>query len=149
MSLTNNVNGIYWIGAPAMNFDLRNMTITGNTDVGVFVSGLPGSSFKLRGSTVSGNAHDGVWLNGTMTAHLGTAASPGGNTFTGNGSAGLHSSADAGQTVDAVGNTWVSGQQGADANGFYLTPVTYTPVPKLGPLNGMNFKIDIPTTLNL
>jgi len=48
-----------------------------------------------------------------------------------------------------VGNTWAPGQQGADANGRYSTPPSYTPVPKTGPMGGVNFKIDGVSTLNL
>jgi Protein of unknown function (DUF1565) len=149
LSLTNNNYGIYWQGAAATSFDLRNSTITGNTSVGVSVSGVPGTSFKLRGSTVSRNTVDGVYLSGSMTADLGTAAAPGGNTFSTNGTTGLHTAFNAGQTANAVGNTWTPGQQGADANGRYSTPPSYTPVPKTGPIGGVNFKIDGATSLNL
>lgn len=149
LSLTNNNYGIYWQGAAATSFDLRNSTITGNTSVGVSVSGVPGTSFKLRGSTVSGNSVDGVYLSGSMTADLGTAAAPGGNSFSTNGTTGLHTAFNAGQTANAVGNTWTPGQQGADANGRYSTPPSYTPVPKTGPIGGVNFKVDGATSLNL
>jgi len=149
LSLTNNNYGIYWQGAAATSFDLRNSTITSNSSVGVSVSGVPGTSFKLRGSTVSGNTVDGVYLYGSMTADLGTAAAPGGNSFSTNGTTGLHTAFNAGQTANAAGNTWAPGQQGADANGRYSTPPSYTPVPKTGPMGGVNFKIDGVSTLNL
>ena len=53
------------------------------------------------------------------------------------------------QFVDVVGNTWNPNQQGANATGRQSTPPTFTPVPKQGPANGLNFKIDNVSTLNL
>ena len=59
---------------------------------------------------------------------LGTAAQPGGNTILGNNAArpGLRVSAPSGVTVNAVGNTWVAGQQGASAGGTYSGNVLVT-----------------------
>ena len=154
-SLTNNGWGIFWTRAGT--FDLRNSTISGSTAVGTGAGiylFMPSGSFKLRGSNVTGNIQHGVQLDGTqstggLTFDLGTAADPGGNTFTGNGLAGLRSVAATGQSVNAVGNTWIPNQQGADANGRYSLPPTFTPVPKTGPASGVNFKIDNATALNL
>ena len=156
-SLTDNAYGIYWTGRTGTSFDLRNSTISGSTvnsttgvgGIGVFISFAESSSLKLRDSSVTGNTQYGVEIDGNLNADLGTAAAPGGNTVTGNGLAGLRSAAATGQFVDAVGNTWIASQQGADANGRYSTPPLYTPVPKVGPASGMNFKIDNPTALNL
>ena len=154
-SLTNNGWGIFWTRAGT--FDLRNSTISGSTAVGtgagVYLF-MPSGSFRLRGSAVTGNIQYGVHLDGTqsvggLTFDLGTAADPGGNTFTGNALAGLRSVAAAGDSVNAVGNTWIANQQGADANGRYSLPPTFTPVPKAGVANGANFKIDNATALNL
>ena len=154
-SLTNNGWGIFWNRDGSI--DLRNSTISGSTSL-AFGAGLylnmPSGSFKLRGSSVTGNVQYGVLIDGTQsaggpTADLGTAADPGGNTFTGNGLAGLRSVAATGQSVDAVGNTWIPNQQGADANGRYSLPPTFTPVPNTGPASGVNFKIDNATALNL
>ena len=154
-SLTNNGWGIFWTRAGT--FDLRNSTISGSTAVGtgagVYLL-MPSGSFKLRGSSVTGNIQYGVHLDGTqsvggLTFDLGTAADPGGNTFTGNSMAGLRSVAATGDSVNAVGNTWIANQQGADANGRYSLPPTFTPVPKGGVANGANFKIDNATVLNL
>ena len=39
--------------------------------------------------------------------------------------------------------------QGADANGRYSLPPTFTPVPKVGPTNGANYQIYNASTLNL
>jgi len=149
LSLTNNGGfGIFWSGSEGGIFDLRNMAITGNALGGLNLQ-LPAGSLKLRGSTVSGSSQAGVILKGTiLSADLGTSASPGGNTFTGS-AIGLRSWLNAGQTVNAVGNTWIANQQGADANGRYSLPPTFTPVPKIGPASGVNFKIDNATALNL
>ena len=152
LSLTNNVNGIVWYGATGASFDLRNSTISGNTASGILVDSPAGASFKLRGSTVSGNTTDGLSLAGAMTADLGTGADPGGNTFTGNGLTGLHTSvANTGLTVNAVGNTWAANEPAAggvpatNALGTYPVGTTVT-----GPkAHGKNFKIDNGATLNL
>ena len=155
LSLTNNGYGIFWTGRSGSSFDLRNSTISGSTltggvgGIGIYLYFAELSSLKLRGSTVSGNVQYGVEIDGNLTADLGTAAAPGGNSFTGNGLAGVRSAAASGQFVDAVGNTWIANQQGADANGRYSTPPLYTPVPKTGPASGINFKIDNATALNL
>ena len=155
LSLTNNGYGIFWTGRSGSSFDLRNSTISGSTltggvgGIGIYLYFAELSSLKLRGSTVTGNVQYGVEIDGNLNADLGTAAAPGGNTFSGNGLAGLRSAAATGQFVDAVGNTWIANQQGADANGRYSTPPLYTPVPKTGPVSGTNFKIDNATALNL
>lgn len=154
-SLTNNAYGIFWTGRTGSSFDLRNSTISGSTltggvgGIGIYLYFAELSSLKLRDSTVTGNVQYGVEIDGNLNADLGTAAAPGGNTFTGNGLAGVRSAAATGQFVDAVGNTWIANQQGADANGRYSTPPLYTPVPKTGPVSGTNFKIDNATALNL
>ncbi len=151
LSLTNNKYGIYWSSAAATSFDLLNSTITGNTNIGVTMIGVPGASFKLRGSTVSGNTVDGVTLSGSMTADLGTAAAPGGNSFTGNGTTGLHSAVDSGQAVNAVGNTWGANEPASGTipatNALGKYPVgTVVTGPKA---HGKNFRIDNVSTLNL
>jgi len=149
-SLTNNGWGIFWTRAGT--FDLRNSTITGSTAVGTGAGiylNMPSGSFKLRGSTVSGNVQYGVEIDGSPTADLGTAADPGGNTFTGNGLAGLRSVATAGQFDGAVGNAWIPNQQGADASGHYSVSPGFTPVPKTGPASGVNYKLDNARALNL
>ena len=155
LSLTNNGYGIYWTGRSGSSFDLRNSTISGSTltggvgGIGIYLYFAESSSLKLRDSSVTGNVQYGVEIDGNLSADLGTAAAPGANTFTGNGLAGVRSAAATGQFIDAVGNTWIANQQGADANGRYSTPPLYTPVPKAGPASGINFKIDNATALNL
>ncbi|MEO8835942.1 MAG: right-handed parallel beta-helix repeat-containing protein [Caldimonas sp.] len=157
LTLADNGWGIYWTGRSGGSFDIKNSTISGSTKAGgigagIYLSGTSAASFKLRGSTVSGGAQDGVYLYNvpSTTIDLGTTADPGGNTFTGNASTGLHIVFTPGQTViDAVGNTWAANQQGADANGRYSLPPAFLPVPKAGPTGGLNFKLDTAGTLNL
>ncbi len=156
MSLANNGYGIFWAGRTGGSFDVRNTTVTGSSaaggiGAGIYVYATPSASFKLRASTVSGGAQDGVTFGGfvTMTVDLGTAADPGGNTFTGNAASGLLNGMAPGQTLNAVGNTWAPNVQGADANGRYSTPPAFAPVPKVGPANGVNFHTENASTLNL
>lgn len=152
LSLSNNKYGIYWFGAPATAFDLRNSTVSGSTAIGITVDSPAGATFKLRGSTVSGNTTDGLSLAGTMTADLGTSADAGGNNFSGNAAAGLHTSlTNQGLSVDAVGNTWAANEPAAggvpatSALGSYPANTAVT-----GPkAHGKNFKIDTASTLKL
>ncbi|MEO8924447.1 MAG: DUF1565 domain-containing protein [Caldimonas sp.] len=154
LSLLDNGVGLY-IARPHGAVDIRNSTITGSTSTsagaGIFfdfdpLATIGTESFKLRTSTVANNVQDGVLLSQfkTGTIDLGSAADPGGNTFTGNGTAGLQVDVDplSAGTVNAVGNTWNASQQGADAGGHYSVPPAYAPVPKTGPASGVNFKID-------
>lgn len=83
-----------------------------------------------------------------LSADLGTQADPGGYTFTGNTNVGLKNNLQNG-TVQAVGNTWIANQQGADGNGHYSTAPSYTPVPKVGPASGKNYSIGAAVTLGL
>jgi len=148
LALINNGRGIAWTStSAAASLTLSNLTLTGNSVGGMTVSN---GSLKLRGSTVSNNgAEGGVTLYGSPSVDLGTSASPGGNTFTGNNGAQLNSVVGAGQTVNAVGNTWTPNVQGADANGRYSLPPAFAPVPKVGPANGANYQIYGASTLNL
>ncbi len=92
---------------------LRNVAVTGN-----------------RNTILDGNTNNvfnsGVSLVGTAASvfDLGTAASPGGNTFsgndTGNQTANLHINVAAEVTVNAVGNTFTANIQGANAAGKFL-----------------------------
>ncbi len=157
LSLASNGWGLYWAGRSGGSIDIKNSTISGSTTpnsigAGILLSGNSATSFKLRGSTISGGAQDAISLNNvpSATIDLGTAANPGGNTFTGNAATGLHIVFTPGQTViDAVGNTWIANQQGADANGRYSLPPAFVPVPKAGPATGLNFKLENAGTLNL
>ena len=149
LALINNVRGMYLLSgaSPALSLTLSNLTVTGNTAGGITLSN---GALTLRSSTLSNNgAEGGLTLYGSAAADLGTAASPGGNTFIGNSGPQLNSIVDAGRTVNAVGNVWTPSVQGADANGRYSLPPTFTPVPKFGPTTGSNFQIYNASTLNL
>jgi hypothetical protein len=150
LGLVGNAYGLYWT-ARAGSIDIRNSSITGSTattaGAGLFFNPqhAAGLSFKLRNSTVSNNAQDGALFSQfeNSTIDLGTTADPGGNTLTGNGTTGLHIDALGGAgTINAVGNTWIANQQGADAVGHYSVAPAYTRVPKTGAASGANYKIE-------
>lgn len=79
-----------------------------------------GSTFDRNGSAAMG-PYGALVLGGAAGSSfdLGTAASPGNNTFTNNPTYSLHLKVPAGVTVQAAGNTWAPGIQGSDANGRY------------------------------
>jgi hypothetical protein len=132
-------NGINWAGLAGSTFDLEGATLTGN-QTGISFDGA--GSLKLRGTTVSGSTDTGIALYSTVTADLGTTADPGLNTFTGNTNVGLEDNRTSGPTLQAVGNTWNSSAQNADANGHYSTSPSYTAVPETGPASGVNYSIN-------
>jgi Protein of unknown function (DUF1565) len=141
LNLLNNVNGIVWIGTASSSFDLKNLTVTGSTQSGVVLWGA--SSFKLRGSHLFNNAIYGLEMYEMVTADLGTTASLGGNTFTGNASSNIASRVSSGITVSAVGNTWLASEQSADANGHYAASTVS------GPVGGKNFILQFASALHL
>jgi hypothetical protein len=63
----------------------------------------------VRNSNVLNNATGLAFLD-TVAVDLGTTASPGGNTFTGNTTVGLQDSLN--NDMEAIGNTWNVNQQG-------------------------------------
>ncbi len=149
LALINNGRGMYLLSgaSPALSLTLNNLTLTGNSAGGITLSN---GALTLRNSTLSNNgAEGGLTVYGDSTVDLGTTASPGGNTFTGNTGAQFNSIVTTGRTVNAVGNTWTPSVQGADANGRYSIPPAYAPAPKFGPTNGSNFQIYNASTLNL
>ena len=148
-SFTNHIgDGIRWNGLPGTSFTITNSTFTGNGQAGNY-TGIDfegtGGSLSLRNSTVSSNTGDGIFVGQAAAAgvsvDLGTSASPGLNTFKSNTGTGLSVGLLAGQTLQAVGNTWNTSQQGADANGHYSTAPLYTPVPKTTATSGKNWSI--------
>jgi hypothetical protein len=144
-SFTNHAgDGITWNGFAGTSFTITNSTFTGNGQGGIDFEGT-GGSLSLRNSTVSSNIGLGVFIGQSaatgVSADLGTQASPGLNTFTGNTGTGLSVGLFPGQTLQAVGNTWNASQQGADANGHYSTAPNYTPVPKTTQTSGTNWGI--------
>ena len=149
LALINNGRGMHLLSgaSPALSLTLSNLTVTGNSAGGITLSN---GVLTLRNSTLSNNgAEGGLTVYADSTVDLGTTASPGGNTFTGNTGAQFNSIVTAGRTVNAVGNIWKPSVQGADANGRYSLPPTFTPVPKVGPTNGANYQIYNASTLNL
>jgi hypothetical protein len=151
-TLTDNYAGMAWSGlSAATSIDIKNSAVTGNTGAGIQLFGA-GTLFKMRTTTVSNNGNNrggvAIYTSG-LTIDVGTQANPGGNTLAGNAGNGLYVGQVSGPiTVQAVGNVWTPNQQGADASGRYSTPPGYSPVPKTGPLNGVNFGIDAGVTVN-
>lgn len=94
----------------------------GNADR-VFVHAR-GSSFLANGSfglaVLASSAHPNLAFN------LGTAAEQGGNRFVGNTTAGIRLEVQDIVAVDASGNAWNPGVQGADANGLYTSGTVIT-----------------------
>lgn len=147
-SLIGNGYGINWTDAGNSHFELSGLTVTGNGTGIQLTPAATGSSFKLRNSTLSNNSSAGVALF-YHGIDLGSSADPGGNTFTGNAGTGLKANINAGESCQAVGNTWIPGQQGADANGHYSVGQAYTPVPKTGPASGKNYSMAYAASLDL
>jgi len=122
---------------------LSRVTLDRNNGVGVKVRGLRSTArqtLTLRDCSVSRTNGSGVLITDFVTADLGTPASPGGNTITGNLLPGVNIVGAAGRSeVTAVGNTWRPNTQGSDATGHY--PVTET-IPGPIPVDvGTNFAI--------
>lgn len=98
------------------HLSLRLGPSTANIDVRVRDSELRApDSMNLSDGAVE------VQATATSLVDFGTLAEPGGNTIVGKNpqSPGLRLHSSLGGTVHAVGNTWVAGQQGADAAGQY------------------------------
>ncbi len=100
---------------------IADVTVAGALNNGIEIESTTAAA-SLRGSTVTNNTHDGVHCTGSCD--LGTAADPGNNTLTGNGTDGFDlSSAPAGMYA-AIGNTWRPTTQGSDNNGNYSANTT-------------------------
>lgn len=105
--------GGVWMGLAAKTYQLklRNMIIVDNK--------------STAGSNANSSDNSGVTMAGSAASvfDLGTAASPGNNLIVGNTSSaqtsGLNVNVAAGVTVNAVGNTFAPGVQGANAQGKY------------------------------
>lgn len=106
--------GGLWFGNGSLLYTvkLRNLMVVNNRSL-------------LTGNTnVASNS--GITLGGTAASNfdLGTAASPGSNTFTGNitgnQTSGLNVVVAAGVVVNAVGNTFIANTQGSNAQGKFV-----------------------------
>lgn len=89
-----------------------------NANKGLELASQKDCKLELRAGRITNNGGPGLNLNcsPSATIDLGTLASPGGNTLTGN----VPSLATVGGlTFDAIGNTWTPSAQGADATGLY------------------------------
>jgi Protein of unknown function (DUF1565)/Right handed beta helix region len=118
-------NGRAGIETAGGTWSLTNVALKND---GVMAIYIQGDALTMRGCTVTGNPMFGVYIFGG-TADLGTASSPGGNTFQGNGLVGVDLDATSGTvTVPAVGNTWRPNVQGADAQGHYSAGTVTGPV---------------------
>lgn len=112
-------NGRGGLDAGGGTWSLTNVTMTQNVVFGVYFSGdvsVP-TLLTMRGCTVSGTS-DAIYLFDQAAADLGTATSPGNNTFQSSLGVGLDIDGAAQPHIDAAGNTWRA-VQGADPQGRY------------------------------
>lgn len=125
-------------------------TVANNTGRGLDFRSTATLQVEVRNVTVTGNGAQGIFLGGNLSSSflLGTMASPGNNTFSGNGISNLQLGSAAGLVVQAVGNTWTPGIQRADAAGRY-TAAPGTTLEETGPTSGGNYTITTGGTLRL
>jgi len=134
------IDSSYIYGATSSGFvfqggslSIRNTTVQSMSEAGI--SAANGTSLILRNTTIS-SCKWGILLNGPGgSADLGSASSPGGNTFTNNSICGIRVSYSGGLTVLAVGNVWVPNMEGANANGQYASALVTGPVNVASPTN--------------
>jgi len=134
-------HGVFIDGAASV----ATVHITGATLSANALSGLRTElrdSCRIRDTRVTGNVEFGIHLNASGGCDLGSGASPGGNTFTGNTGASVSVDGN-GTFVTAVGNTWTASEQGADAQGRYVLPAGQTaPLEVAGPVTtGGNYRL--------
>ena len=138
LTLVNTVISGNYLGGIAMNGG-GTLSITGGSvnmnggaggRGGIWLEGALPFDVSLRGVDITDNTgpagYAGMWLAGdaSSTFDLGTAASPGNNTLTGNQPTQVSVRVAAGVVISAVGNTWTASAQGADANGHYTVAGT-------------------------
>ena len=116
----------------------ENVSIEGSfiTKCKVGIEFAAGAKLKVRNTSVSLNREVGIVASGSGI-DLGTSTSPGGNTFYGNASTGLELQTAA-FTVPALGNTWMSSQQGTDISGHFASGTTLA-----YPASGVNMKLSV------
>jgi hypothetical protein len=99
------------------------------------------ATLTMRGCTLRGN-ESGIDLEDDVILDLGTIASPGHNIIQGHTLAGIDAYGTLGPSrIDAVGNTWEPGVQGADASGIIPSGTISGPY---GLHHGDNFWISSP-----
>jgi hypothetical protein len=143
-TFTSNISaGIYLEGNGS--FDLTSATMTGN-GTGINVYANAATTIKARKSSFSTNTANGISVTtaNALTLDLGTVASPGMNTLTGNTTTGLRLVAPIDQTHDAVGNIWNANIQSSDGAGHYTAGTSV-----VGPMSGTNYQLVNASTLTL
>jgi hypothetical protein len=127
--------------------DMTGGSIANNTGMGFEASSETNKPIKvkLRGVSVTGNGGNGMQLYGNAGAvfDLGTFADPGNNTLQNPGAANTSAAivVNAPSLVNAIGNTWIASQQGANGSGKYV-PVTGDYVEVTGAVaTGQNYRI--------
>jgi hypothetical protein len=148
-TISNNKGAGVNLASAAATVNAINAVIQGN---GTGIRGYnDGPKISLRGTQVTGSTNDGLYLfaNDGTSLDLGTASSPGGNTFAGNnasdgGFANLNILSTPTTTplvFSAISNTWDPNIQGADANGHFPSGTTFTASPASGQVNGRNVNL--------
>jgi hypothetical protein len=121
-------------GSSTSYLTLRNSSVQYYTSSGI-MGGSGSFSISARNSTFT-NCQYGIYVYGTNGyLDLGTAASPGGNTITGNSQYGVRVGFSGGITASAVGNTWIPNIEGANSAGKYSAQLLIGPTPNATPLN--------------
>ena len=122
----------------ALNVNANYLEVRGTKFSGYFTAIRIGrGSNVFRGVEINGNGV-GIDFNTTQNGFLdlGTPDQPGNNTIQQNSNTGLLVVGSAPAVINAVGNTWNPGEQGADANGQMPPGTTLA-----GPATGSNFQI--------
>jgi hypothetical protein len=117
---------------------LTNVAIKQNASLGIY---MQTSTLTMRGCTVTENHGGAIDLGVSAVADLGTISDSGHNTLQSTSGVELYieSTGVAAGSIDAIGNTWKPGVQGADASGMYPAG-TVIPGPVSGTPNG-NFVV--------
>jgi uncharacterized protein DUF1565 len=120
-----------------------NVTVT-NSTIEQCLIGVRAQTVLMQASTVTNN-NVGVGILGPY-ADLGTLSNPGGNDFQGNSGTGVAAPDELGTSgvIDAVGNLWDGGVQGANPSGFYPNQVTFTGRDPEAAIFGQNFSLAEP-----
>lgn len=126
------------------NIDIEGGEISGMTGPGIEItaSNSP-NTLRARGVTFDGDGDDAVRISSpTTVVDLGTAADPGNNLMSAIPANASAVSVLTPIRVDAVGNTWMANEQGADATGHYPASTTIA-----GPANGRNYELSAGASL--